>query len=102
MSRKQAVAAVAAGVFLVAACGSSSKKSASPTTVAGSPTTASGPTTTVAKAPTGTVTISNEQGQTWTCSFNPFNSNVTSVSVGMIYEPLIYINILQNGKETPM
>jgi peptide/nickel transport system substrate-binding protein len=102
MSRKKALAALVAGAFLAAACGSSSKKSASPTTVAGSATTAGGPATTVVKAPTGTVTISNEQGQTWTCGFNPFNSNNTSVSVGNIYEPLIYINILQNGKETPM
>jgi peptide/nickel transport system substrate-binding protein len=102
MSRKKAVAAAVAGALLVAACGSSSKKSSSPTTVAGSASTAAGPTTTVVQPPTGTVTISNEQGQTWTCGFNPFNSNTTSLSIGNIYEPLIFINILQNGKETPM
>jgi peptide/nickel transport system substrate-binding protein len=102
MSRSKAMAAAVAAGLLVAACGSSSKKAASPTTASNSAATAGGPTSTVAAPPTGTVSISNEQGQTWTCSFNPFNSNVTSISVGAIYEPLIFINILQNGKETPM
>jgi peptide/nickel transport system substrate-binding protein len=105
MSRTKAVAATIAGALLMAACSSSSTtKTAAPTTTAsnGSATTAAGPTTTVAQAPTGTVSISNEQGQTWTCGFNPFNSNNTQVSVGNIYEPLVFMNILQNGKETPM
>ena len=31
------------------------------------------------------VTISNEQGTTWTCGFNPFNSDVNFLSVGTVY-----------------
>jgi peptide/nickel transport system substrate-binding protein len=48
------------------------------------------------------LTISNENGALWTCGFNPFNSTYTLVSVGFMYEPLVYINPLQNGKTTPM
>jgi peptide/nickel transport system substrate-binding protein len=50
----------------------------------------------------GTVTISNEQGQTWTCQFNPFNPAVNSESLGFFYEPLIYVDLLNNSAETPM
>jgi peptide/nickel transport system substrate-binding protein len=50
----------------------------------------------------GTLTIANEQGQTWPCSFNPFNSSFNQESLGFVYEPLIYVNILQDAKETPM
>ena len=47
------------------------------------------------------VTISNEQGTTWTCDFNPFNASVQSLSFGAVYEDLVYQNLLQSGKPTP-
>jgi peptide/nickel transport system substrate-binding protein len=50
----------------------------------------------------GTVTISNEQGQTWTCDFNPFNPSNNLESVGFVYEPLVFVNLLRNQEETPM
>jgi peptide/nickel transport system substrate-binding protein len=49
-----------------------------------------------------TLTISNENGALWTCGFNPFNSSYNLLSVGFMYEPLVYVNPLQNGKTTPM
>src|SRR5215510_16512570 len=50
----------------------------------------------------GTVTISNAQGQTWPCAFNPFNPSNNAVSLGFVYEPLVYVNLLNNQAETPM
>src|SRR5256885_2005522 len=50
----------------------------------------------------GTVTIANTQGQTWTCQFNPFNPAQNAESIGFIYEPLVYVNLLNNQAETPM
>ena len=47
------------------------------------------------------VTISNEQGTTWTCNFNPFNASVQFLSFGPVYEDLVYQNLLQSGKPTP-
>jgi peptide/nickel transport system substrate-binding protein len=47
------------------------------------------------------VTISNEQGTTWTCNFNPFNPSVQFLSFGPVYEDLVYQNLLQSGKPTP-
>ena len=49
-----------------------------------------------------TLTISNENGALWTCGFNPLNSSYNLLSVGFIYEPLVYVNPLQSGKTTPM
>jgi peptide/nickel transport system substrate-binding protein len=46
------------------------------------------------------VTISNEQGTTWTCGFNPFNSSVNFLSFGTVYEELTFVNGLQSGKTT--
>jgi peptide/nickel transport system substrate-binding protein len=48
------------------------------------------------------LTISNENGALWTCGFNPLNASDSLLSVGFIYEPLVYINPLQDGKTTPM
>jgi peptide/nickel transport system substrate-binding protein len=48
------------------------------------------------------LTISNENGALWSCGFNPLNSSYNLLSVGFIYEPLVYVNPLQNGKTTPM
>jgi len=72
----------------LAACGSSASSS--------SPGTA-------AKGPSGTLTISNESGTQWNCSFNPFNpSNLAEgVTMGEVYEPLAFVDTLENGKATP-
>ena len=56
-------------------------------------------TSTLAKG--GTLTIDNESGTLWSCGFNPFNGNVNFLAFGPIYEPLVYVNLL-NGKPTPM
>jgi peptide/nickel transport system substrate-binding protein len=47
------------------------------------------------------VTISNEQGTTWTCGFNPFNANLVAWSFGPVYEPLVFVNALKSGATTP-
>ncbi len=49
----------------------------------------------------GTLTIANEGGGLWTCGFNPFNSAVTGLSMGAIYEPLMFVDTLQNAKTSP-
>jgi peptide/nickel transport system substrate-binding protein len=46
------------------------------------------------------VTISNEQGTTWTCGFNPFNGNVQFLSFGTVYEELTFVNGLKSGATT--
>jgi peptide/nickel transport system substrate-binding protein len=50
----------------------------------------------------GQVTIVNVQGQTWPCQFNPFNPSVFLQSQGFVYEPLVFVNILNNQAETPL
>jgi peptide/nickel transport system substrate-binding protein len=62
----------------------------------------SGSTSTNNNATSSTLTISNENGSLWTCGFNPLNASDTLLSVGFIYEPLVYVNPLQDGKTTPM
>jgi peptide/nickel transport system substrate-binding protein len=47
------------------------------------------------------VAISNEQGSTWTCGFNPFNASLDAFSFGPVYEPLVYVNPLKSGATTP-
>ncbi len=49
----------------------------------------------------GSVTISNENGNTWPCTFNPFNGNDTGEAVGFVYESLDFVNVLQNDATTP-
>jgi peptide/nickel transport system substrate-binding protein len=46
------------------------------------------------------VTISNAQGTTWTCGFNPFNGNVNFLSFGPVYEELTFVNGLKSGSTT--
>jgi peptide/nickel transport system substrate-binding protein len=75
-------AVIAAGV-LAAACGTTS------------------PSSTSAAGPSGTLTISNESGATWTCQFNPFNENVNWELYGPVYEPLAFVNVLESGKASP-
>jgi peptide/nickel transport system substrate-binding protein len=125
---KGAAIAVTAGL-LAAACSSSGHKAATatPSTAGSSPATSassSAPASTASSsavagssapatvapassaAPAykqgGTVTISNEQGQTWTCQFNPFNPAVNLEALGYVYEPLIFVDLLNNSAETPM
>ncbi|HYB86594.1 MAG TPA: ABC transporter substrate-binding protein [Streptosporangiaceae bacterium] len=78
------IGALLAAALLAVACSSSSS---SP------PAQASGP--------SGTLTLDNESGGTWTCDFNPFNLSDISFSNGNIYEPLVFVNALQNAKTTP-
>jgi peptide/nickel transport system substrate-binding protein len=46
------------------------------------------------------VTISNAQGTTWTCGFNPFNPSVNPFSFGAVYESLTFSNPLKSGATT--
>src|SRR5579862_2637676 len=47
----------------------------------------------------GKLLMDNESGSTWTCQFNPFNPSVNITSIGFIYEPLEFINILQTNPD---
>ena len=78
--------------LLAAACGGSSSNNSSASSNSNSGSTSA----------KGTVTISNESGSLWTCNFNPFNGSYAFLSQGFVYEPLVYINPLQNGKATPL
>src|SRR5580692_9727699 len=55
------------------------------------------------KGPSGTLTISNEQGTQWNCSFNPFNPGNLGegVTMGQVYEPLAFVDTLENAKASP-
>ncbi|HLQ54034.1 MAG TPA: ABC transporter substrate-binding protein [Streptosporangiaceae bacterium] len=85
MRRLKLIGVVIASVLLAAACGTS--------TPASTPGKAS--------AASGVLTIDNESGGTWTCDFNPFNLSYIAFSLGNIYEPLVFVNTLQNAKATP-
>ena len=76
---------IIASGLLAAACGSSSPGNSS-----GNSSGAS-----------GVLTIDNEAGQAWTCDFNPFNLSYIGLSLGPVYEPLVFVNTLQSAKETP-
>src|SRR5947209_4748108 len=47
------------------------------------------------------VTISNEQGATWTCGFNPMSADLVDWSFGPVYEPLVFVDELKSGAATP-
>lgn len=49
----------------------------------------------------GKLVLDNESGATWACRFNPFNPAVSGTSVGFVYEPLEFVNILKAGSVTP-
>ena len=85
MRRLKVIGVIVAAGLLAAACGTSSSPGKS-----SSPTTAS-----------GVLTIDNESGGVWTCDFNPFNLSYISYSLGPVYEPLVFVNTLQNAKATP-
>src|ERR1700746_1414721 len=82
MKRAAMLALVVALVGLTAAACGSSKKSSS-------------------RGGSTSRTISNEQGTTWTCGFNPFNASVSFLSFGTEYEELTYVDGLKSGKTTP-
>lgn len=54
-----------------------------------------------APAPHGVLTIANAGNSPWTCDFNPFNGDGTSLSLGPVYEPLAFVDALRNGMATP-
>jgi len=87
MRRLKTIGVLMAAGVLAAACGSSSPSSS------GSTGTSSGP--------SGVLTIDNESGGTWPCGFNPFNLANIGYSLGNVYEPLVFVNTLQNAQETP-
>jgi peptide/nickel transport system substrate-binding protein len=86
MRRLKVIGVILASALLAAACGSSGSS-------AGKSSASSGP--------HGVLTISNEQGALWTCDFNPFNLSYVPFSLGPVYEPLVFVNTLQSGKQTP-
>jgi peptide/nickel transport system substrate-binding protein len=88
MRRLRIAGALAAAGLLAAACSSGSNG-----------TTSSGG---GSAAGNSVITISNENGALWTCGFNPYNGSDTLLSAGFVYEPLVFVNPLQNGKTTPM
>jgi peptide/nickel transport system substrate-binding protein len=92
MRRPIRAGAVLAAGLLAAALAACSGSGSTPSSGSGS-----------ASGPSGTLTISNEQGTLWTCSFNPFNpSNLAQgVTFGQVYEPLAFVNTLQSGKASP-
>jgi peptide/nickel transport system substrate-binding protein len=67
--------------------------------VAGSPAVAISPSVASAAAPS-TLTISAADGETWPCSFNPFNPNTYFFSLGTTNEELYYVDSL-TGHMTP-
>jgi peptide/nickel transport system substrate-binding protein len=98
--RRTKVVAVGAAIGLAAAAlaGCSSTQH-----VGGSGSgTSTGAAATGPHKPGGVVTISNEQGQTWPCQFNPFSTTYQLESLGTIYEPLVFVDALDNQKETDM
>src|SRR5579875_1219772 len=52
-------------------------------------------------AASGVLTISNESGELWPCGFNPYNPTVDTLSAGFVYEPLMFVDTLENAKTTP-
>lgn len=87
MRRLTKLGAVIAVSLLAAACSSSSSSS--------------GPTTGPHTAASGTLTLDNESGGTWTCNFNPYNYLDISYSLGTVYEPLVFVDTLENAKASP-
>jgi len=84
MRRLKAIGVIMAAGLLAAACGTSSAGGGGKSSAASS-----------------VLTIDNESGSLWTCNFNPFNLSDIGYSFGPVYEPLIFVNSLQNSKATP-
>jgi peptide/nickel transport system substrate-binding protein len=53
-----------------------------------------------ASGPTGTLTISNAEFL-WTCGFSPYNASSALLAFGPVYQSLMFVNTMQNGKITP-
>jgi peptide/nickel transport system substrate-binding protein len=83
MRRLKTLGVIIASGLLAAACGTSSSGSNN------------------SSSSSKVLTIDNESGQNWTCSFNPFNPSVNYLAVGPVYEPLMFVNTLQSAKTTP-
>src|SRR6516164_1508838 len=68
-----------------------------------SASSSSGSTASPAKGPIGALGIAHTHGTQWNCSFNPFTpgNTATGVTFGQVYEPLVFVNTLQNAKTTP-
>lgn len=49
----------------------------------------------------GSLTIDNEVGTLWPCSFNPLNASDAPYSVGPVYETLEFVDTLDAAKVTP-
>ena len=47
----------------------------------------------------GKLVIVNVSGGTWSCQFNPFNGAVNYLSIGFVYEPLVFVNALQTNTD---
>src|SRR6476659_5357634 len=89
MRRLRTTGVLLAAGLLAAACSSSSSSGGSSS--GGSNSSAA-----------SSVTISNEAGQLWSCGFSPYNGSTNFLATGFVYEPLVFVNPLQNGKTTPM
>jgi peptide/nickel transport system substrate-binding protein len=85
MRRFKIIGALLAAGLLAAACGTSSNSSTSGSSAGAK----------------GVLTLDNEGGGLWTCGFNPFNLSDIGFSFGPVYEPLVFVNTLQNAKATP-
>jgi peptide/nickel transport system substrate-binding protein len=100
VKKHRLVIALSVSLALVAAaCGSTPTPSSGggTTPAATTPSSGGGAKTASAKV----LTISNESGSLWTCGFNPFNPSVNYTSAGFVYEPLIFVDSLENEKTTP-
>jgi peptide/nickel transport system substrate-binding protein len=82
-------------VVLLAACGSSGGLSSS---LAIAPALHQGAAPHVKMG--GTVIIDNVGGSLWTCGFNPYGASSVGLAAGILYEPLIYINPLNNAQQS--
>jgi peptide/nickel transport system substrate-binding protein len=87
MKRLMSIGVLLVASLLAAACGAGSSSNS------GSGGSASGP--------SGVLTIDNESGALWTCNFNPYNLSDEWLSLGPVYEPLVFVNTLQSAKATP-
>ncbi|MGO9972506.1 MAG: ABC transporter substrate-binding protein [Solirubrobacteraceae bacterium] len=99
-TRKAWLALACIVAVVLAGCGSSSNSNSSSGSSSGSSSNSTSPTsssTTVG----GKLVLDNENGSSWTCQFNPYNPADTFVSFGFVYEPLEFVNILENGAVTP-
>jgi peptide/nickel transport system substrate-binding protein len=86
MKRLMSIGVILVASLLAAACGTSSSSNSGSGGSSGA---------------SGVLTIDNEGGSLWTCNFNPYNLSDIGYSFGPVYEPLVFVNTLQNAKATP-